>query len=151
MIYFLRCKHTLYADSETIWLPANAIKIGATKHLTLRLKQITRDFGYQPPLLAVLDGSFPEERLLHSRFKSTRIRGDWFKPSRSLLHFIRTEGLPWDGTDEFGTVEIHDDVLRKARTVAKYLKVPLTDFLSGILCEPVETALQKMATEIVRE
>jgi hypothetical protein len=75
------------------------IKIGQTIRLSLRLAQLLAEHG-SLVVLAVLDGSFPEENALHRRFSSLRQQGEWFRPDEDLLDFIRQNGRPWDGKDE---------------------------------------------------
>ena len=39
---------------------------------------------------ATLAGIAQDERALHQRFKDDRIRGEWFRPSPALMHYIST-------------------------------------------------------------
>jgi hypothetical protein len=46
-------------------------------------------------VVATMPGGLAEERSLHARFQSTRIRGEWFGPSPELLELI--EANRWNG------------------------------------------------------
>jgi hypothetical protein len=94
MIYFLR--H-----------PNGNIKIGTTIRLSVRKVQLERQEGVTLEVLAVTDGGFVEEHILHEKFASCWAGNEWFRPSAPLLDFIERECRPWDGTDE-----VPDDYVR---------------------------------------
>jgi hypothetical protein len=122
------------------------IKIGQTIRLSLCLAQLLAEHG-QLVVLAVLDGSYPEENALHRRFASLRVRGEWFQPGADLLDFIRQNGRPWDAADEeqrpgypiFARIrqEIGDALERFLKSqrlrpaLSSVLKVALEDFLAA--------------------
>lgn len=92
MIYFVQA------------IDGGPIKIGTTGRLSTRLKQLGIEFGKDLRLLAVMDGSFEEEKSLHKRFAHLRIApsalNERFEPDASLLGFIRANGRTWGGEDE---------------------------------------------------
>lgn len=102
MIYFIKAEHS------------GRIKIGTTIRLSERLKAITKDAGEPLRILAVVDGSFPEEKSLHDRFSHLRAFGEWFEPGDDLLGFIVETGREWDRSDE--------ETTRERKTVAVTLK-----------------------------
>lgn len=72
----------------------SAIKIGTTIRLSARLKELAAEHG-DLEVLAITDGSYPEEKSLHQRFAELRTVGEWFEPGDDLLGFIVAEGKPW--------------------------------------------------------
>ena len=62
------------------------VKIGKTKDLPSRLKQLQTANGHQLVVLGVISGE--KERVLHSLFSSSRIRGEWFTMSDEIKSFI---------------------------------------------------------------
>jgi hypothetical protein len=78
------------------------IKIGTTIRLSDRLKQLATECGEELQVLAVVEGSRPEERDLHQRFGHLRRHGEWFEPGDDLLAFVVRDAQPWDGQDEQG-------------------------------------------------
>jgi len=87
MIYFIRPK------------VGGAIKIGTSIRLSQRIRQLQAEFG-ELEVLAVTDGSYDEESILHQRFAHLRHHGEWFEPGDDLLAFIIRDGRPWNGADE---------------------------------------------------
>jgi hypothetical protein len=88
MIYFVQ-----RPDSKNI-------KIGTTIRLSVRKVQLERQEGVTLEVLAVTDGGFVEEHILHEKFASCWTGNEWFRPSAPLLAFIERDCRPWDGTDE---------------------------------------------------
>lgn len=88
MIYFIRS-----SDGKRV-------KIGTTVSLTARLKSLVAEYGAGLEVLAVVEGSYGEERGLHHRFSHLRLVGEWFEPGDDLMGFIVSDGTPWDGSDE---------------------------------------------------
>jgi len=54
------------------------IKIGTTMCLTARLGQLEKDTGCPLRVLGVIDGTFPEEKALHRKFKHLWLESEWF-------------------------------------------------------------------------
>lgn len=90
MIYFIKAEH------DTVNFPASSIKIGTTTRLCVRLKQIAKDIGHKPTVLAVIPGGYADEKAIHDRFASWCIWHEWFLPCVELLSLIETEGKQWD-------------------------------------------------------
>jgi hypothetical protein len=76
------------------------IKIGVSIRLSERLKQLEKEAGRSLRVLGVIPGGRLDEQTLHYRFSRLRTEGEWFNPGESLLDFIRTKAVPWDGIDE---------------------------------------------------
>ena len=69
------------------------IKIGMTREDPMRrLKLLQVGSPKRLHLMGVIKDPAPEhsERILHQRFRPSRIRGEWFKPCQELLEFIAT-------------------------------------------------------------
>jgi hypothetical protein len=86
------------------------IKIGTTVCLSERLKQLRYEVSANIRVLAIMDGSYPEESNLHHRFVHLRVGEsvlcEWFNPGSDLLKFIAIEGRRWKPEDD-------EPVLRK--------------------------------------
>ena len=65
-----------------------SIKIGYAKNPLNRLSGLQTSSSEKLSLLGVISGGMEVENTLHDRFKTEKIRGEWFKPSKSLLDFI---------------------------------------------------------------
>jgi hypothetical protein len=117
------------------------IKIGTTVCLTDRLKQleseVNEDLDVKAGLrvLAVVPGSYADERALHKRFDYCRDHGEWFNPVSELTDLIRTDGQPWDGTDEVSSVttKMDPEVVRIAKMAATGQKLSLYNYLNKIV------------------
>lgn len=72
---------------------AGPIKIGWTKSVPARFSALQAGNAEPLRLLAVLPGRISYERALHSRFAGLLIRGEWFRPDKGLLAFIREASL----------------------------------------------------------
>lgn len=68
------------------------IKIGVTSNLGKRLHDLSVASAENLELLAVIPGDAQTERLLHLRFKDCRVRGEWFRPSKSLRLYLLSLG-----------------------------------------------------------
>ena len=144
MIYFIRS-------------PAGPIKIGVSIRLSQRLKQLVAEHGEGLEVLAVVDGSYDEEKALHGRFAHLRTVGEWFEPGDDLVGFIVSDGQSWDGTDEVPNGEMRpesgpgrppkgrDDmavkvdraIVSKARAIAQDRGITIAEYLSEKLDGPV--------------
>ena len=108
MIYFIKS-------------PDGPIKIGTTIRLSERLKELVAEHGEGLEVLAVVDGSFDDERELHGRFAHLRRVGEWFEPGDDLVGFIVAEGKPWDEAPMKPVrLDLTSDVHRMLRLVAAH-------------------------------
>ena len=134
------------------------IKIGTTIRLTQRLRALAYESKGPLRVLAVMAGSYREEKALHRRFDHHRIpeQGEWFHGGRDLLKFIEEECHEWDGSDEAGpdpytVVRIREDIVEAAKLVALSCKMNLSDYLSDLLEAPVlkdrKAVIRKLASE----
>jgi len=68
------------------------IKIGQTNNgIEERIAQLQTGCPYELRLLWCYNGDGYTEQVVHDLFKHERIRGEWFRPSPSILEFIRDE------------------------------------------------------------
>jgi Meiotically up-regulated gene 113 len=65
------------------------IKIGVTSSISARIALLQTANPHRLRLLGVCEGSIEKEAALHQQFKHLRIRGEWFKPGKDLVTFIR--------------------------------------------------------------
>ena len=90
----------------------NYIKIGTTKHLVDRRKNLVASNIHVDSLtpLLVKIGDIKLERAIHRRFKKFKAKGEWFHPEKELLDYIKSHYLELkEGTsvkDYCGTVLI---------------------------------------------
>jgi hypothetical protein len=75
-VYFIRQK------------PSGPIKIGTTNDPENRLAALQTSTHIPLELLGVVRGGKELESRFHSVFAASRLRGEWFEPSRTLLRFI---------------------------------------------------------------
>jgi hypothetical protein len=80
-IYFLR--------AQTI----NRIKIGQTRNLQKRLRDLANMNGDDTELLGVISDQCATESQLHQMFARDRAQGEWFYPSNELLTFIKKNAV----------------------------------------------------------
>jgi len=65
------------------------IKIGYTnKPIEQRMTHLQISCPDQLNLLATIDGTPKDENTLQQRFRSDRIRGEWFNPSNNILSYL---------------------------------------------------------------
>lgn len=64
------------------------IKIGHARNVLSRLASLQTASRQNLRLVATTSGSQADERALHARFASDRVRGEWFRPSPALLLYI---------------------------------------------------------------
>jgi len=80
MIYFIQCGEN------------GPIKIGQTGNgVEERLGQLQTGCPYGLRVLWVYNGSDWTEETVHKKFSHERIRGEWFRPSSTLIDFITNE------------------------------------------------------------
>lgn len=94
-IYFIRC-------------PAmNAVKIGFTSDPYKRMASMQVGCPAELVMHGYFQGKMGDERWLHSKFGSQRIRGEWFTESKEMLAFfdeVIAKGMPrytQEQNDEF--------------------------------------------------
>jgi hypothetical protein len=66
------------------------IKIGHSRDVEKRIKELQTGFPTKLIVLALLPGSRSTEASLHRRFKKYRLHGEWFSPAPELLEYIRS-------------------------------------------------------------
>lgn len=65
------------------------IKVGfTTKEMRGRLKELQCGNPFPIAVLALVQGTRLDEKLLHDRFEILRFRGEWFHPAPELLDYI---------------------------------------------------------------
>jgi hypothetical protein len=64
------------------------VKIGMAGAPSLRLRDLQVGYPFELELLAELAGGEQEEAAIHELFREQRLRGEWFKRSKRLRHFI---------------------------------------------------------------
>lgn len=65
------------------------IKIGTAGSAESRLAALQTAHRQRLTLLATLPGERTEELALHRRFASAHVRGEWFRPTPDLVHYIK--------------------------------------------------------------
>lgn len=82
MIYFIQTSDNRY------------IKIGTAEDPIKRLAGIQTSMPYKIRLIGVMLGDYALERVLHDKFRNTRVRGEWFQTTRQLVEQAIYEGAP---------------------------------------------------------
>ncbi len=65
-------------------LDSGLIKIGHSTNPDKRIKQLRLSTGERLEFVCVGVGGYEHEQILHERFDSDRVRGEWFRPSFDL-------------------------------------------------------------------
>ena len=71
----------------------NAIKIGISQNPTNRLQSLQTDHFHELVILKTIEFQYPNdaqkaESLFHNKFKTNRIKGEWFEASASILKYL---------------------------------------------------------------
>ena len=85
-VYFLRC--------------GDAIKIGCTVRLELRVQQIAKDIGATPEVIGWVFGTFATERLIHKHLAAFSEGEEWFRDCpevRQLIDYLVAKGPIFHG------------------------------------------------------
>ncbi len=69
-------------------LAGTAVKIGRTANVPARVAGMQTGCPHDLRILAILEGEKKEERELHRRFASKRLRGEWFKYDRDIAVYL---------------------------------------------------------------
>ena len=77
MIYFLK-ENSRYGK----------VKIGYSNNIKKRLESLQVANSNELLVLLVANGGQRAEKGLHHKFKSLRVRGEWYKPAPELMKFI---------------------------------------------------------------
>jgi len=67
---------------------SGAIKIGVTGNIKSRLDMLRVNSPHEMNLVASVSGDERLEKYLHTRFKGSNVRGEWFRPTPELLECI---------------------------------------------------------------
>jgi len=76
MVYFI-------ADTTN-----DIVKIGQSKDVKKRLKQLQTSNGNVLVLLGYMDGNKEKEKYLHQLFSEHKLQGEWFKLNEILINYI---------------------------------------------------------------
>lgn len=74
-------------------LGTGLVKIGHSRDVRRRLGELQTASSAPLLLSAAVPGSRAQERELHHLFADDRARGEWFRPSARLTHFISMLGV----------------------------------------------------------
>jgi mRNA-degrading endonuclease YafQ of YafQ-DinJ toxin-antitoxin module len=69
------------------------IKIGTAINAKKRLKEIQAVNPYKIEIVALIRGSYKEEKKFHKSFKEHRLHGEWFEPVESLNKLVKNLGI----------------------------------------------------------
>lgn len=65
------------------------IKIGISTNIRNRLNSLKSGVPYKLKLLGCMVGNREKEKIIHNKFKESRINYEWFGPTKKLLNFIK--------------------------------------------------------------
>lgn len=98
------------------------IKIGWSLNPETRFEQIALTAPYGLTLLTAKAGSKTDEAAYHARYQHLRVRGEWFKPDRSLRGLVSSltnhyGPRPWPAPVYFTESEwAHEDAIRRGKS-----------------------------------
>ena len=75
-VYFVQADHN------------GPVKIGISSNFKQRIRDLQSMCPYAVRVLATKDGQQRHELWLHRKFKSSRLKGEWFAPTEELFTFI---------------------------------------------------------------
>lgn len=145
-------------------LEGGPIKIGTTKNLSVRIKQINRDdsflddIGCQGELfvLGIVDGSLIEEKALHRRFEDLRITGEWFRAGSDLVEYIRSHARDWCESEDIPgpdvrRVELYLPVplIKRLKMTAAFRDMTVSELVNEILDDVLPEMVMKAMSELV--
>lgn len=79
MIYLIECKHT------------KSYKIGYSNNPHKRLTELQTGNAYFLNILATIEGSIKDEKLLHNKFNKYKLKGEWFKCNDEIKNYFKVE------------------------------------------------------------
>jgi Meiotically up-regulated gene 113 len=120
-LYFIRSGHD------------GPVKIGRAARPAGRLRELQTGSPFPLHLLGTIPGGGHLERDLHARFNWLRIRGEWFRPDKTLLSYIVDRGGNVDPVsiptpeppprelrpDVVDVAELHDSIRYKNQLIAE--------------------------------
>lgn len=72
----------------------NRLKIGFSRDAKKRFRAIQTSSSDDLTCLGTMKGTLKDERALHKKFASIRVRGEWFKNRKHLRNFIAQAAGP---------------------------------------------------------
>ena len=69
------------------------IKIGFTKNIKKRMKELQTSNSNKLMLLGYINGDINKEQFLHNQFKNYQILNEWFKPDQALIDYINENNV----------------------------------------------------------
>src|SRR5687768_8375875 len=66
------------------------VKIGFSDLPDRRVITVKSKHSQDVDVLAVIDGGRPVERMLHKQLEADRVRGEWFRPTDSVLQIVKS-------------------------------------------------------------
>lgn len=99
------------------------IKIGKTTDVDARRAGVQTGHPDLLRVLAVVSGELDEEKRLHLRFRKSRLKGEWFKPTPDLLAHIAAATLAEAGRKSARSMAL----VARLRAVADQIERALTE------------------------
>jgi len=66
------------------------IKIGfTTQKVEKRINALQTSNPQKINLLATMNGTYKDERMLHKKFRIIKLKGEWFEPDKILIDYIK--------------------------------------------------------------
>jgi len=69
------------------------IKIGFTKNIKKRIKELQTSNSNKLVLLGYFIGDMNKEQELHNQFKNYQILNEWFRPDQKLIDYINENNI----------------------------------------------------------
>jgi hypothetical protein len=110
----------------------SAVKIGCSTNIDQRLWALVTEHKVKMSVLGVMEGDRVTEREMHTLFRNSWLRGEWFNPTDDLLDFIDKNTSAHERQPQRGRKTSKSRLLRR-----------LTDAKPGIRRRAIETLCLK--------
>ena len=126
----------------------NVIKIGYSKNVVSRLRQLQTSIPYQLRLLGKIEGTTKEERRIHEYLNPYRMKGEWFDykikmVQASVAHLISSNSV------EFSLIQIEEAIVRK-KIINKNSRKIINIVIAGRYAKKIDN-IDGMAKGLFRE
>ncbi len=142
------------------------IKIGYSKHVSKRHKELESEFGTELAILTVIDGDFGTESEIHQRFSHLRFKGtEQFRPAPDLMAFIgrpllvaanpETTEVMRSVKDRYSLIRVSDEFAELIKEAASFDRISVAKYvdlhLLPVVREQYRNAVISRAREMEKE
>lgn len=119
------------------------VKIGHTNRPRQRFKSLKYAEKSDLLILGVMDGDVVIEREMHAKFRSSRIRGEWFEKTPELRLFIASSAF-FKMPDDYATgtkrlsITVEDDVAAEIERLRLIERRPESNMVALLITEALQ-------------